>query len=111
MKYATSVIDDHDKDDYYNNSSNDYNDGGMSHQTHLMKCAGVSGTKRRQAAQMTIYVLRLGGLGLQGKSMLLTMRRQAIETHLQFWVRPITITSITPNTTYKEKFVFVFSKF
>ena len=46
-----------------NNSSNDYNDGGMSHQTHLMKCAGVSGTKRRQAAQMTIYVLRLGGLG------------------------------------------------
>ena len=60
---------------------------------------------------MTIYVLRLGGLGLQGKSMLLTMRRQAIETHLQFWVRPITITSITPNTTYKEKLLFVFSKF
>ena len=25
MKYATSVIDDHDKDDYYNNSGNDYN--------------------------------------------------------------------------------------
>ena len=43
--------------------------------------------------------------------MLLTMRRQAIETHLQFWVRPITITSITPNTTYKEKLLFVFSKF
>ena len=46
-------------------SSDDYNDD-MSEQTHLMKCAGVSGMKRRQAAQMTICVLRLGGLGLGG---------------------------------------------
>ena len=64
-KYATSGIDDHDKDNDDNDSSEDYNDD-MSQQAHLMKCAGVSGMKRRQAAQMTICGLRGLGLGLGG---------------------------------------------
>ena len=42
--------------------------------------------------------------------MMITMSRQAIDTHRQFSARPITITNITPNTTWKKQKLIIVTK-